>query len=241
LTSSDLAQSDEVGFAVGFDGATASLGAPYEDDGGDAAGADYLYDVPVGAPQVTRQPGSLHVALGARASFTVAAVGPAALSYRWQRDGLDLADGNGVSGSTTTRLVIASAMHDDPGLYRCIVSCGCGSAASHEARLIVDIPLAVGEPPVAPRLAFLGNHPNPFAGSTRIEFVAPERGRVRAEVFGLAGDRVATLLDAEVSAGRNALVWSGRNERGQALPSGLYVCRLSGFGTEVRRKLTLVR
>jgi hypothetical protein len=241
LQTTDFAQSDEVGFAVALDGQSVAIGAPYEDDGGDAAGADYLLDLPGGAPQVTRQPSTLRVATGERASFTVAAVGPAALSYRWQRNGQDLADGDGVSGAAGARLVIAAAGAGDPGLYRCVVSCDCGSATSREATLIVDGLLGVGDRPAGPRLEFVGSHPNPFGSSTRIEFRAPERGRVKVEIFGLRGELVAQLLDQDVGPGPGSVAWTGRSALGTAVPSGLYVCRISGFGQESRRKLTLLR
>jgi len=170
----------------------------------------------------------------------VAAVGPAALSYRWQKDGQDLADGNGVSGAATERLVIEAAAAGDPGPYRCVVSCDCGSATSREATLFVDGVLGVGDRPTGPRLEFTGIHPNPFGASTRIEFRAPTRGRVKVEIFGLRGELVARLLDQEVGPGPGSVPWTGMSSLGTVAPSGLYVCRISGFGQEARRKLTLL-
>ena len=80
------------------------------------------------------------------------------------------------------------------------------------------------------------NHPNPFFLSgvngrtaTRIEFAIGENAMVRLEILNILGQRVRTLLEGEVSAGRHAVVWDGRDYRGAVVATGVYVYRLAGI------------
>ncbi len=110
---------------------------------------------------------------------------------------------------------------------------------------------AIGEPCVltgveaeagAPAAFRVGSFPNPFNPSTQIRFVLPRAARVSLRVFDIAGRRVATLLDgARRDAGEQALVWDGRDDAGQALPSGVYLYRLEAGELRATRKLTLLK
>ncbi|MCK4414645.1 MAG: lamin tail domain-containing protein [Candidatus Eisenbacteria sp.] len=59
----------------------------------------------------------------------------------------------------------------------------------------------------------------------RIPAVTPVGGRVSAEVFSLAGRRVATLTAGAKTSGPTILVWDGCSAAGRPLPSGLYLIR----------------
>ena len=241
LTSSDGAPSDQFGFAVSFDGRAVAAGAPYEDEGAADGGAAYFYELPTGAPIVTRQPSSLRVAVAARAAFAVTAVGAGPLSFRWQKDGVNLDDGPQLSGATTARLLISSTALGDAAQYRCVVSGDCGEATSREATLWLDSVIAAPESAAAARLTLAQNHPNPFNPATSIRFDAPRRGPVALRIYSLRGELVATLLEQEVTAGPQFVEWRGVDAHGSAVASGVYLCRLSGFGQEVTRSLTLLR
>ena len=69
----------------------------------------------------------------------------------------------------------------------------------------------------------------------------PERSRVRLDVYNILGQRVATPLDAEYSAGTYRLDWDARYAGGGSLPSGVYFYRLSA-GDEVRtQRMVMLR
>ena len=64
-------------------------------------------------------------------------------------------------------------------------------------------------------------HPNPFNPSTIIRFSLPAEGHTRLTIYNIAGQRVATLLNENMSAGTHEAVFDGT-----AVSSGIYVYRL---------------
>lgn len=80
------------------------------------------------------------------------------------------------------------------------------------------------------------NYPNPFAGSTRIEFELPTTMRANVAVYDMTGRQVEVLAQGSMSAGKHTVTFNA----GQ-LASGMYICRLTTpLGTAVRR-MTVVR
>jgi hypothetical protein len=105
----------------------------------------------------------------------------------------------------------------------------------------LSIPTGVqdGAPPV--RNALLPNRPNPFNPSTRIEFDLAHAGRARLRVFDVSGRRVATLLDRDLAAGRHSAFWSGRDDEGRPVASGVYLYRVEAPGFTQTRKMALLK
>ena len=82
---------------------------------------------------------------------------------------------------------------------------------------------------------------NPFTPMSEISFALPRDARVSAEVYDLAGRRVAVLLDAALPAGPRRIAWDGRDMSGQHAPSGVYLLRLAFDGRARTHKITLAR
>ncbi|HID11557.1 MAG TPA: T9SS type A sorting domain-containing protein [Candidatus Latescibacteria bacterium] len=70
------------------------------------------------------------------------------------------------------------------------------------------------------------NFPNPFNAYTAFRFELGKSASVDLTVYDLKGRRVRTLLRGELPAGGHMAVWDGRDERGDEVGSGLYLCRL---------------
>ena len=68
-------------------------------------------------------------------SFSVTATSTAPLSYQWQKDGVDLTDGDSITGATTATLAITDVMESDEGGYRCVVTNIAGMVTSNTAML----------------------------------------------------------------------------------------------------------
>src|ERR1043166_745706 len=88
-------------------------------------------------PSITQSPQDRTVLPGASTSFSVEAIGSDPLSFQWQRDGLNLANGGNISGCTTPTLEINGAEFEDEAGYRCVVTNLYGSATSSPAVLTV--------------------------------------------------------------------------------------------------------
>lgn len=89
------------------------------------------------------------------------------------------------------------------------------------------------------------NYPNPFNPVTNIVFSLPVQSVARLEIFNLAGEKVATLLNDTIQSGRHSIKWNGKNNSGQNVSSGTYIYSLtinSGTNIEtISKKLLLLK
>ena len=84
----------------------------------------------------------------------------------------------------------------------------------------------------------LENYPNPFNAATALRYSVPTPAHVRLSIYNIMGQRVATLLDEGRPAGAYLVRWSGVNDRGAPLASGVYIAYLLvGKNAFVRRML----
>jgi fibronectin type 3 domain-containing protein len=82
------------------------------------------------------QPQDVSVIEGQNAVFTVEVAN--ASTYRWRRNGIDLADVGNISGSGTDTLTIESASAADEATYSCFITSPCGNVLSSRATLTVN-------------------------------------------------------------------------------------------------------
>ena len=84
--------------------------------------------------------------------------------------------------------------------------------------------------------------PNPFNPSTTLSLVLPGQSPVELALFDVRGHRVRRLYEGWLDQGRHEFRWDGRDDEGQAMPSGIYVARAvtANHGVEMQR-LSLVR
>ena len=83
--------------------------------------------------------------------------------------------------------------------------------------------------------------PNPFNPVTLIRFATTRPSHIRLSIHDLAGRTVATLVDGPVAAGKHRHLWTGCDDGGRSLPSGVYFSRLESAEGVLTGKLTLVR
>jgi len=88
----------------------------------------------------------------------------------------------------------------------------------------------------------LSAHPNPFNPSTEIRFRLKEPSEVDLDIYDLGGRRLRSLLRIKLlEAGEQQIRWDGRGDRGEMLPSGVYLCQLSAGAQLESRKLVLLK
>ncbi|MCX6941640.1 MAG: MBG domain-containing protein, partial [Verrucomicrobia bacterium] len=90
------------------------------------------------APSLTTQPTALVITSGQNASFTAAASGNPAPTFKWQKDAVDISNSVRVSGATTSTLTITGALSTDAGSYRAVATNATGAVTSTAATLTVN-------------------------------------------------------------------------------------------------------
>ncbi|MCZ7554896.1 MAG: T9SS type A sorting domain-containing protein [Bacteroidia bacterium] len=78
------------------------------------------------------------------------------------------------------------------------------------------------------------NYPNPFNPSTKIHFTLSSAGQTTLRVFNLLGQQVATLVDAQLTAGTHTVNFDTRS-----LPGGVYIYRLESGNRSMAQKMML--
>ncbi|MGB7054355.1 MAG: serine hydrolase [bacterium] len=87
-----------------------------------------------------------------------------------------------------------------------------------------------------PEVILHQNHPNPFCGSTNIQFILPGAGKITLKVYNIIGQEVATLIDEEIEAGKYSITWNATG-----FPSGVYYYRFSAGGQNQTRRCVLLK
>jgi len=131
-----------------------------------------------------------------------------------------------VSDGQVIPLTLTGYLYDGTGIegYDCVVI-----RARH---LLADNPDDITDP----EQLDLSNSPNPFNPATTIQFTLPIPAYVVLEIYNVTGQRVATLLDRSLEAGRHSVVWNGSN-----IASGIYLYRLNVGSVSAVRKMVLLK
>ncbi len=98
------------------------------------------------AAHIDFPPHDTNVLAGSNATFNVSAR-TAPLSYRWQFNGTDLANGGRISGATSSNLLITAVVPSDAGGYRVVVSNSTSVVTSSVAALTVVYPPGITNQP----------------------------------------------------------------------------------------------
>jgi hypothetical protein len=93
-----------------------------------------------------------------------------------------------------------------------------------------------GDSPTPQRFALYQNYPNPFSISgaipgqmarrTEIKYRLEERLHVMLTIHNMLGQAIRTLYNGTRPAGTHSVFWDGRDENGDPVPSGTYLCTL---------------
>ena len=83
------------------------------------------------APDIAFQSASQTVALGSTVLFMVVVTNAPVLSYQWQCNGVNLADGGGITGATTATLTLANVQSSQAGIYSVVAANAAGAATAY--------------------------------------------------------------------------------------------------------------
>jgi len=82
------------------------------------------------------------------------------------------------------------------------------------------------------------NYPNPFNPTTRIDYQLPFDSKVSIELYGITGERIATLINEELAAGYYT---AEVNADMLNLASGVYICRMIAQNQNTQKAKTFIQ
>jgi len=69
--------------------------------------------------------------------------------------------------------------------------------------------------------------PNPMKNSTTISCSLNENSQARISIYNINGQKITDLVNKAVLQGIFSIQWFGKDDRGNVLPDGIYICRLT--------------
>ncbi|MCL1826798.1 MAG: T9SS type A sorting domain-containing protein, partial [Candidatus Cloacimonetes bacterium] len=98
------------------------------------------------------------------------------------------------------------------------------------------------EPPVpAVTKLTVSNYPNPFNPETVIAYAIPRDSNVKIDVYNIKGQRVKRLVNELHTSGHHSVVWTGFDDAGNSVSSGLYFYRVQTDDSVVTKKMILMK
>ncbi|MDP8220148.1 MAG: FlgD immunoglobulin-like domain containing protein [Candidatus Stygibacter frigidus] len=94
---------------------------------------------------------------------------------------------------------------------------------------------------ITPSNIIAHNFPNPFNPETRISFALPYSTDISLEIYNAKGEKVNSLFRGFLASGENSLLWNGRNDHGDQLPSGIYHYKITAGQLEEYGKMILLK
>ena len=108
-----------------------------------------------------------------------------------------------------------------------------------EAEFERELQLHYSQPPAT--FILHQNYPNPFNPSTAFRYQLPVNSDVELAIYNVQGQLVRRLVAGQQPAGSHSALWDGTGDRGQRVPSGVYVYRLRAGSFVQTRKLLLLK
>ena len=115
---------------------------------------------------------------------------------------------------------------------------------------VYDFDYKVSETDVVSELlptGLIGNYPNPFNPTTAIKFRAGNlefgaiNSHVQINIFNIKGQKVRSLVNEVYPVGEHVIVWNGKDDNGDTIPSGIYLCKMTSAGYNSVIKMLLVK
>ncbi len=85
------------------------------------------------------------------------------------------------------------------------------------------------------------NSPNPFNPVTTLRYHLAGAVTVELKIYDVLGREIRTVVYGKQPAGKYSVNWDGRDDSGNVVSSGVYICRLSAGNFLETRKMILIR
>jgi len=139
--------------------------------------------------------------------------------------------------ATTTANTISDAAVEDGITYFYVVIAQdfSGNQSDGSKEVNVTITDVTGEQGIPTDYSLNQNYPNPFNPSTTVTFGIPENSDVQVTIYDMVGNKVAVLVNDNLSAGYHTYTWNASNHA-----SVIYFCQMTtGKFTSVNKMLLI--
>jgi len=85
------------------------------------------------------------------------------------------------------------------------------------------------------------NYPNPFNPTTTIGFQINSAGLVKLSIFNLQGQEIRALVNEFKPIGAYQVGWDGRDDSGNAMPTGQYFYKIQAGNETLMKRMTLIK
>lgn len=93
----------------------------------------------------------------------------------------------------------------------------------------------------SPTLFNLANYPNPFNPECRITYALPKSLEVSLKIYDSSGNLIKTFPSEFRESGYHHIIWNGKDEAGNDVPSGVYLYRLKSEDFIMTKNMVLLR
>jgi hypothetical protein len=107
--------------------------------------------------------------------------------------------------------------------------------------LTEDHQSGLNESQIPDNIELMENYPNPFNGSTIIEFRLPQQRKINLSIYDVLGRKISTLADGEMRAGIHQITFSSTANNGMNLTSGVYYYVLTSDEFVIAKKMLLLK
>lgn len=109
--------------------------------------------------------------------------------------------------------------------------------------VVAEVPVAINESKnsIPNRFELSQNYPNPFNPLTKIEFGIPEKSFTKVVVYNALGQEVRTLVNEVLAPAFYVFDWSGKDNSGKSVASGIYFVKLEAGDFAQTRKMIFLK
>ncbi len=95
--------------------------------------------------------------------------------------------------------------------------------------------------PIPKEFALHQNYPNPFNPVTTINYDLPKDAHVKFVIYDILGREVIELVNQQIPAGYQTVIWNTRNQFGSSVAAGIYFYQIQTVGFIKTRKMVLLK
>jgi hypothetical protein len=159
-------------------------------------------------------------------------------------NGIDVLGFASATGLGEAEVLNPGALPEVPGTYFVrTFNSGRNNIQMYDLEVVLGPEIVAAEDPTTTYAALLlgDAKPNPFNPSAAIAYEVGTFGEVSLKIHDVAGRLVSTLVLGDRPAGRYQVVWSGTDDAGRAVASGVYLYTLQTASGSITKRMVMAK